>query len=268
MHDEFVQLLVEGLVSRPRSTTAASSGTSDSAATAAAAAAATVGEGAEVADLQQQQRAIYRRKLQTFLLASAEYNPQRVLKLLSPAAAFRREQALVESRLSEHESVLVTYVHRLRDPRLAEWYCDRVYTAFQLSSSGSGSGTAGSSRTTSGNDTRVSFSAMAAGATAAASSSPGPGSSGGSSAGGAATVSVTGAGLNALVRRDDGIVSGLRDGGDIYLTLFKVGFDRTLVGLLDSVCFSLTFSQAPNSNYMHIFTVFYCCIVSLASCCR
>jgi hypothetical protein len=199
MHDEFVQLLVDGLVARPRSSTA----TVDSAAT-------------ECPDYDaDQQRAIYRRKLQTFLLASTDYNPQRVLKLLQPAGAFRREQALVESRLGEHEAVLVTYVHRLRDMRLSEWYCDRIYTAYLLhnnSSSSGAHGTGASSRSTSGNDNRVSFSALPGPA--------GPAAAGSGTASG--MVSGPAVGLNALVKRDDGIVSGLRDAGDIYLTLFKV----------------------------------------------
>jgi hypothetical protein len=203
MHDEFVQLLVDGLVARPRSSTAASTATADSAAT----------EGPDYdAD---QQRAIYRRKLQTFLLASTDYNPQRVLKLLQPAGAFRREQALVESRLGEHEAVLVSYVHRLRDMRLAEWYCDRIYTAYLLhnnSSSSGAHGTGASSRSTSGNDNRVSFSALP----------PPTGPAAAGSGIGSGVVSGPAVGLNALVKRDDGIVSGLRDAGDIYLTLFKV----------------------------------------------
>jgi hypothetical protein len=192
MHDEFVQLLVEGLSAPSAQEPAA--------------------EDADMANL----RSIYRRRLQAFLLASSDYHPQRVLQLLAPAGEFVRETALVESRLGEHQSVLFAYVHRLHDMRLAEWYCDRVYTAFQLSHSGSGSNQG--SRSTSGNDpARMSFSA-AIGAGSA------PGSTGNSATGGGSTGGVvTGsAGLNVLVKRDEGIISGLREAGDIYLILFKV----------------------------------------------
>jgi hypothetical protein len=201
MHDEFVQLLVEGLdVSPAQDPAAAGVGAA---------------EDADMANL----RSIYRRRLQAFLLASSDYHPQRVLQLLAPAGEFVRETALVESRLGEHQSVLFAYVHRLHDMRLAEWYCDRVYTAFQLSHTGSGS-TQGS-RSTSGNDpARMSFSA-AIGAGSAAGSNNGNSIAGGGSSGGAAAAAGS-AGLNVLVKRDEGIISGLREAGDIYLILFKV----------------------------------------------
>lgn len=208
LHDEFVQLLVDGLSFRARSSTVASTATAES-----------TDAGADVSEAEAELlHAIYRRKLQSFLLASVDYSPQRVLRLLQPTAAFRREQALVESRLGEHESVLVTYVHRLRDLRLAEWYCDRVYSAYLLSNSSAASaGTGASSRSTSGNDNRASFS----GALAAVAAPGGGAEINGGAAGPA------GLGLNALVKRDDGVVSGLRDGGDVYLTLFKVSLSMS-----------------------------------------
>lgn len=46
--------------------------------------------------------------------------------------SYLRERALVRSRQGEHQSVLGTYVHQLHDLRLAEWYCDRIHTAFLM----------------------------------------------------------------------------------------------------------------------------------------
>jgi len=107
MHDEFVQLLVSGLKQLP--------------------AAAQEGD-PEVRTV----AANYHRKLQAFLLSSVDYHPNRVIKLLPKQHAYLRERALVKSRLGEHQSVLGAYVYRLRDLRLAEWYCDRIFTAYQM----------------------------------------------------------------------------------------------------------------------------------------
>lgn len=105
MHDEFVQLLVSGLKQLPP---AAQEGDPEVRAVA----------------------ANYHRKLQAFLLSSVDYHPNRVVRLLPKH--YLRERALVKSRLGEHQSVLGTYVYRLRDLRLAEWYCDRIYVAYQM----------------------------------------------------------------------------------------------------------------------------------------
>lgn len=217
MHDEFAQLLVEGLLQGAQGKQSGD-GTTDSSASAHT-------EGAR--PLQQ----IYRRKLQSFLLTSVDYHPQRVLKFLPPACL--HETASVLSRLGEHQSVLSMYVHRLKDMRLAEWYCDRIHTAFLMYSNHHGNqhssaqgggrpeivgrplsmGAANTNNTSSGNMTTGSFSAPA------------------------------------LIRRDDGIVSGLRDSGDIYLILFKVHSCMIIIlSISSSYC-------STNLQYIAVFTL-------------
>ncbi len=68
---------------------------------------------------------IYRRKLQNFLLNSADYNPKRVLKFLPQQ--YLHENALVLSRLGKHRDVLTIYIHQLDSLILAENYCDRMF---------------------------------------------------------------------------------------------------------------------------------------------
>lgn len=192
MHDEFAQLLVEGLHLQQ----GAGQGLEGSEDTAAAA-----GE-AGARSLQQ----VYRRKLQSFLLTSVDYHPQRVLKFLPPACV--HETALVLSRQGEHQAVLCAYVHRLKDMRLAEWYCDRIYTAFLMYSNHHGGGASSSA----GRAESSGRPALPIGSSGNANNSNN-----------ASNSNITGSfSAPALIRRDDGIVSGLREGGDIYLILFKV----------------------------------------------
>jgi hypothetical protein len=70
---------------------------------------------------------IYRRKLQNFLLNSQDYHPARVLKFLPPQ--YMHENALVLSRMGQHEEVLRIYVRLLQDLKIAENYCGRIYKA-------------------------------------------------------------------------------------------------------------------------------------------
>jgi hypothetical protein len=68
---------------------------------------------------------IYRKKLQNFLLNSVDYNPKRVAKFLPQQ--YLHENALVLSRLGRHRDVLTIYLHQLESLSLAESYCDRMY---------------------------------------------------------------------------------------------------------------------------------------------
>ncbi len=111
MHDEFAQLLVEGL---PLDAELAA-----------------VDHAANDLELRSDDKEvlmlykIYRKKLQNFLLNSTEYNPKRVLKFLPPP--YLHETALVLSRLGKHRDVLTVYMHQLHSLELAESYCDRIY---------------------------------------------------------------------------------------------------------------------------------------------
>lgn len=111
MHDEFAQLLVEGL---PLDAELSA-----------------VDHAANDLELRSDDREvlmlykIYRKKLQNFLLNSTEYNPKRVLKFLPPQ--YLHETALVLSRLGKHRDVLTVYMHQLHSLELAESYCDRIY---------------------------------------------------------------------------------------------------------------------------------------------
>ena len=68
---------------------------------------------------------IYRKKLQNFLLNSIDYHAQKILKLLP--SHYLSETALVLSLLGDHHSVLDIYVAKLGSIDLAENYCDRIY---------------------------------------------------------------------------------------------------------------------------------------------
>jgi hypothetical protein len=111
MHDEFAQLLVEGLPMDSEleninhDTIDLADLTTDS----------------ETLKLYK----IYRRKLQAFLSVSPDYHPQRVLKFLP--RAYLQENALVLSRLGRHREVLKIYLHQLSNQDLAETYCTRIY---------------------------------------------------------------------------------------------------------------------------------------------
>jgi hypothetical protein len=110
MHDEFAQLLVEGL---PLDTE--------------------LGVDHKLNDLEIRSDdtetlllyKIYRKKLQNFLATSTEYHPHRVLKLLP--RQYLHENALVLSRLGRHRDVLKIYLTELNSLELAELYCDKIY---------------------------------------------------------------------------------------------------------------------------------------------
>ncbi len=110
MHDEFAQLLVEGLPFDNELQ---------------------VNHSLNDLDIRDSDREalmlykIYRRKLQNFLQNSADYNPKRVLKFLPQQ--YLHENALVLSRLGKHRDVLTIYVHQLQNLALAESYCDRIF---------------------------------------------------------------------------------------------------------------------------------------------
>lgn len=111
MHDEFAQLLVEGL---PMDTELDQISH----------------DTVELVDLTTDSETlklykIYRRKLQAFLALSGEYHPQRIMKFLP--RAYLQENALVLSRLGRHREVLKIYLHSLRNQELAEAYCSRIY---------------------------------------------------------------------------------------------------------------------------------------------
>lgn len=110
MHDEFAQLLVEGLPFDNELQVNHSLNDLDIQAT-----------DKEAVMLYK----IYRKKLQNFLLNSTDYNPKRVLKVLPHQ--YLHENALVLSRLGKHRDVLSIYIHQLQNFSLAESYCDRIY---------------------------------------------------------------------------------------------------------------------------------------------
>lgn len=204
MHDEFAQLLVEGLQQGGDQQGA----TSDIPTTTPV-----IGEAAQSTDGARSQQQIYRRKLQSFLLTSVDYHPQRVLKFLPPACL--HETALVLSRQGEHQAVLSAYVHRLKDMRLAEWYCDRIYTAFLMYSSNNNHNHSSIQLSNNGGGRveSVGRSTLSAGMMGST----------GSTGNNTSNNNISGSfSAPALIRRDDGIVSGLREAGDIYLILFKV----------------------------------------------
>lgn len=71
--------------------------------------------------------AVYRNALQDFLRTSRDYD-------CAPAQAaipadYTEEQALLLSRLGQHDQVLGIYLHELQDLGLCESYCDRIYSA-------------------------------------------------------------------------------------------------------------------------------------------
>lgn len=114
MHDEFAQLLVEGLPFDNEINVDHSKNdliiTPDD-------------------DETMQLYKVYRRKLQNFLASSQEYHLQRVLKFLP--RQYLHENALVLSKLGRHREVLKIYLRQLKNPDLGEAYCERIY-AYQL----------------------------------------------------------------------------------------------------------------------------------------
>jgi hypothetical protein len=110
MHDEFAQLLVEGLpfdneISVDHSKNDIVIQPED--------------------DETMQLYKVYRRKLQSFLMNSQEYHPHRVLKFLP--RQYLHENALVLSKLGRHREVLKIYLQQLKNRDLADAYCDRIY---------------------------------------------------------------------------------------------------------------------------------------------
>ena len=71
---------------------------------------------------------VYRQKLQQFLQNSEQYHPQRVMRALAQQPQYLHERALVLSRLGRHSEVLALYVYRLQDLALAEQYCLRIHS--------------------------------------------------------------------------------------------------------------------------------------------
>ena len=67
-----------------------------------------------------------RRFLVEFLEQSQHYTPERLLPMFIPHELYE-ERAILLSRLHEHKEALNTYVHHLKDNRLAEEYCDKFY---------------------------------------------------------------------------------------------------------------------------------------------
>jgi tetratricopeptide (TPR) repeat protein len=118
LHDELAYLLMEGLL-------------------------------AEQQQQQQQQQQgsavlaeLYRRRLRAFLQSSTEYNPVRLLAIVP--SHFLHEHALLLSRLGRHEEALEIYLRQLKDPALAEQYCDRVWRANKGTACSSITGNTGS----------------------------------------------------------------------------------------------------------------------------
>ncbi len=107
MHDEFAQLLIEGLPETASSLTDFEIRSDDD----------------EVTLLHK----IYRRKLQLFLANSEEYHANRILKVLPQDYSY--ELGLVVSRLGKHKEVLKIYLHSLHDMHLAELYCESLFTS-------------------------------------------------------------------------------------------------------------------------------------------
>jgi hypothetical protein len=71
-----------------------------------------------------------RRRLLNLLRAPAatsRYNPERMLSRF-PQDAFFEERAVLLGRVGRHEEALSILVRRLNNPRLAEAYCDRVWS--------------------------------------------------------------------------------------------------------------------------------------------
>lgn len=81
---------------------------------------------------------VYRSKLQRFLSTSQRYHAGRVLQMLPPL--YLHEKAMVLARLSRHMEVLCIYIQQLGNLALAEEYCDRVFTIMTGRSSGGDEG--------------------------------------------------------------------------------------------------------------------------------
>ncbi len=110
MHDEFAQLLVEGLpfdneIAVDHSKNDIELKPDDS----------------EIVQLYK----VYRRKLQSFLGNSQEYHPSKVLKFLP--RQYLHENALVLSKLGRHREVIKIYLQQLRSLEMGESYCETMF---------------------------------------------------------------------------------------------------------------------------------------------
>lgn len=114
LHDDFSQLLVEGILQAGVPPSTPLDGPDDS---------------GELGLYK-----TYRKKLQAFLGASHLYHPQKILKLLS--SDYYLENALILAKLGRHREVLSIYLTAMRKVDLAEGYCERIYTAMQQIKSG------------------------------------------------------------------------------------------------------------------------------------
>lgn len=69
---------------------------------------------------------ILRKKLVDLLRRSTHYSPERLLSKF-PRDRLLEERAVLLSRISQHEQALSIYAHQLKNPRMAEEYCERNY---------------------------------------------------------------------------------------------------------------------------------------------
>jgi hypothetical protein len=67
-----------------------------------------------------------RSKLLNFLQSSMHYKPENLISKF-PANDLFEERALLLGRLGKHEVALAIYAHILKDPKMAEDYCKRIY---------------------------------------------------------------------------------------------------------------------------------------------
>jgi len=67
-----------------------------------------------------------RSRLLHFLDDSQHYRPTRILVRL-PSDALFEERAILLSRIGQHEQALKVYVYKLRNYRMAEEYCNRIF---------------------------------------------------------------------------------------------------------------------------------------------
>lgn len=67
----------------------------------------------------------YRKKLQYFLAQSSDYHANRVIKFLP--GNFHLENALVLAKLGKHRDVLKIYLNQIQDEELAEKYCELLH---------------------------------------------------------------------------------------------------------------------------------------------
>lgn len=132
LHDDFAQLLIDGILASPGATDPALSNTVEIKA-----------DDPEEVLLPK----IYRRKLQVFLMTSVYYHPQKILKVLP--RDYLVEHALLQGKMGKHRDVLEIYIRSLNRPDLAEVYCDKIYVAYRSPEQFSASASANKPVTTS-----------------------------------------------------------------------------------------------------------------------